>query len=255
MIARTQEEIDILREGGKRLASHVRKLSAMVKPGVTPRDLEEAAVKMVKDDGDKPAFLNYASGKRGEHFPGVLCVSVNDAIVHSPAGISDVPFKDGDVVSVDFGIIHKGLFTDHAATVICGKPDNMDDEMLVRAAYEALQLGIDQAQIGKYTGDIGYAVEKIADKYGLGYPKNLSGHGVGNAVHEDPHVPNFGDPGHGTKLVENLVIAIEPMFTLGKGDLFVDKDAFTYRTKDGSNSAHAEHTVILTKNGPEILTK
>jgi len=255
MIARTQEEIEILREGGKRLAKHVRRLGEMVRPGVTSRDLEEAAIQMVKDDGDEPAFLDYASGRNGEHFPSVLCVSVNDAIVHSPAGTNDEVFENGDVVSVDFGIIHRGLITDHAATVICGKAISPDDEMLVRAAYEALQVGIDQAWPGKTTGDIGYAVEKIAEKYGLGFPLNLSGHGVGKEIHEEPHVPNYGDPGKGHKLVEGLVIAIEPMFTLGKGNLFVDKDNFSYRTKDGSRSAHAEHTVLVTKNGPEILTK
>lgn len=255
MIAKTQEEIEILREGGKRLAKHVRALSKLVKPGVTSKEVEEAAVKMVKDDGDEPAFLEYASGKHGEHFPSVLCISVNDVIVHSPAGTNDVTFQDGDVVSLDFGIIHRGLFTDHAATVICGKPKSIDDEMLVRAAYEGLQLGIDQARVGNTTGDIGYAVQKIAEKYGLGYPLNLSGHGVGKQIHEDPHVPNYGDPGEGVKLVEGLVIAIEPMFTLGTGTLFIDKDNFSYRTKDASRSAHAEHTVIVTKNGPEILTK
>ena len=255
MIAKTNEEIEILREGGKRLAKHVRALCKMVKPGVTSLDLEEVAVKMVEADGDKPAFLAYPSGKRGEKFPGVLCVSVNDGIVHSPAATNGIVFEDGDIVSVDFGIIHRGLYTDHASTVICGKPKSVDDEMLVRAAYEALQLGIDQAKVGNFTGDVGYAVERIADKYGLGYPNNLSGHGVGKKVHEDPQVPNFGDPGHGDKLVEGLVIAIEPMFTLGTGDLFIDKDSFTYRTKDGSRTAHAEHTIIVTKNGPEILTK
>jgi methionyl aminopeptidase len=174
--------------------------------------------------------------------------------VHSPGFTNEIVFKEGDVVSLDFGLIHKGFYTDHATTVIAGEPKTADDEMLVRAAFEALQLGIDQARVGKTTGDIGYAVQKIAEKYGLGYPKNLSGHGVGKKIHEDPHVPNFGDPGVGTKLVEGLVIAIEPMFTLGTGDLYIDKDAFTYRTRDGSNSAHAEHTVIVTKDGPEILT-
>ena len=255
MIAKTQEEIEILREGGKRLAKHVRALGKMVKPGVSARDLEEAAIQMVQDDGDEPAFLEYASGKNGEHFPSVLCVSVNEVIVHSPAGTNNAVFGDGDIVCIDFGIIHRGLYTDHAATVICGKPKSTDDEMLVRAAYEALQVGIDQAKLGNKTGDIGYAVQKIAEKYDLGYPKNLSGHGVGKKIHEEPHVPNYGDPGVGHKLVEGLVIAIEPMFTLGSGDLFIDKDNFSYRTKDGSRSAHAEHTVLVTKNGPEILTK
>jgi len=255
MIAKKQEEIDALREGGKRLAKHVRALSKMVVPGATSRELEDAAIQMIRDDGDEPAFLDYESGKRGEHFPSTLCVSVNDVIVHSPAGTNDAVFEDGDVVSLDFGIIHKGLYTDHASTVICGKPKSTEDEMLVRAAYEALQVGIDQAKIGNTTGDIGYAVQKVAEKYDLGYPKNLSGHGVGKKIHEEPHVPNYGDPGMGHKLEEGLVIAIEPMFTLGSGDLYIDKDNFSYRTKDGSRSAHAEHTILVTKNGPEILTK
>jgi methionyl aminopeptidase len=255
MIAKKPEEIEALREGGKRLAKHVRALSKMVKPGVSSKELEDAAMQMIRDDGDESAFLNYASGKRGEHFPGSLCVSVNDAIVHSPAETNEVIFENGDIVSLDFGIIHKGFYTDHAATVICGKAQSADDEMLVRAAYEALQIGIDEAIVGNTTGDIGYAVQQVAEKYGLGYPKNLSGHGVGRAIHEEPHVPNFGDPGEGYKLVEGLVIAIEPMFTLGTGDLYVDKDNFTYRTRDASRSAHAEHTVLVTKDGPEILTK
>lgn len=255
MIAKTQAEIDILREGGRRLADHVRALRAMVKPGVTARDLEDAAMEMTLAAGDKPAFLHYESGKRGEAFPGALCVSINDAIVHSPAATNSETIQDGDIVCIDFGIIHKGLYTDHATTVIAGKPRSPEDELLVRVAFEALQAGIDQARVGNTTGDIGYAVQKYAEKYKLGYPKNLSGHGVGREIHEEPHVPNFGDPGYGTKLVEGLVIAIEPMFTLGSGDLYIDKDAFTYRTKDHSRTAHAEHTVLVTKNGPEILTK
>jgi methionyl aminopeptidase len=255
MIAKTSEEIEILREGGMRLAKHVRALSQMVKPGVTTDELEEVAMKMVEEDGDEPAFLNYESGKRGEAFPGALCVSINDAIVHSPAATNNETIKEGDIVSIDFGIVHRGLYTDHAATVIAGNALNQNDQLLVRATYEALQAGIDQARVGNTTGDVGYAVQRIAEKYKLGYPKNLSGHGVGRAIHEEPHVPNFGDPGYGTKLTEGLVIAIEPKFMLGKGDLFIDKDNFTYRTRDKSRAAHAEHTVLVTKDGPEILTK
>jgi methionyl aminopeptidase len=254
MIAKTSEEIAILREGGKRLASHLRKLAKMVKPGVTARELEDVALKIVRDDGDTPAFLHYKSRKSDHPYPSALCVSVNDVIVHSPASDNKAVIEDGDVVCLDFGIQHKGLFTDHAITLIAGKPQSADDEMLVRAAFEALQIGINQARIGNTTGDIGYAVQKIAEKYELGYPKNLSGHGVGKAVHEEPHVPNFGEPGAGVKLQEGLVIAIEPMFTLGSGDLFIDKDGHSYRTKDGSRTAHAEHTILITKNGPEILT-
>jgi methionyl aminopeptidase len=255
MIAKTQEEIEILREGGRRLARHVRMLAEMTKPGMTGHELENKAREMVEADGDTMAFYDYGSGKKGEKFPGGLCFSVNDIIVHSPAAGNDTPIQGGDVVCLDFGIRHRGLVTDHAVTVIAGKALNSEDERLVRGTFEALRLGIAQAKVGNTTGDIGYAVERFAKKEGFGYPKNLSGHGVGKEIHEAPYVPNFGAPGSGEKLVEGLVIAIEPMFTLGSGDLYVDKDNFSYRTKDSSRAAHAEHTIIVTKDGPEILTK
>lgn len=251
MIVRTQEEHDILREGGRRLARHVRILSEMVAPGVSSASLEEKAREMVEKDGDRMAFHEYGKPP----FPSGLCVSVNDVIVHSPAGQNGVVFEEGDIVCLDFGIVHQGLYTDHAVTVIAGKAQSEDDKRLVRGVFEALQLGIDQARPGNTTGDIGYAVERYAKKNGFGYPKNLSGHGVGKKVHEEPHVPNFGAPRSGVKLDEGLVIAIEPMFTLGSGELYVDRDGHGYRTKDRSRSAHAEHTVIVTKDGPEILTK
>ena len=254
MIAKTPEELAILRAGGKRLARHVATLAAMVKPGVNSADLEKKARELVALDGDEMAFFGYKT-KRDKHgFPSGLCVSVNDVIVHSPAGQNGAVIEEGDVVCIDFGIKHKGLFTDHAVTVIAGK-GSPEDEELVRGTFEALEAGIAEARIGNTTGDIGYAVEKVAGKYNFGFPRNLSGHGVGKAVHEEPHVPNFGEPGKGEKLVEGLVIAIEPMMTLGGGDLFIDKDGHSYRTKDGSRTAHAEHTVLITKKGPEILTK
>jgi len=254
MIAKTPEELAILRAGGKRLAQHVAALAAMVKPGVNSADLEKKARELVAADGDEMAFFGYKT-KRDKHgFPSGLCVSVNDVIVHSPAGQNGAVIEEGDVVCIDFGIKHKGLFTDHAVTVIAGK-GSPEDEELVRGTFEALEAGIAEARIGNTTGDIGYAVEKVAGKYNFGFPRNLSGHGVGKAVHEEPHVPNFGEPGKGEKLVEGLVIAIEPMMTLGGGDLFIDKDGHSYRTKDGSRTAHAEHTVLITKKGPEILTK
>ena len=136
-----------------------------------------------------------------------------------------------------------------------GRAKDPEDEKLLQGTQEALAAGIAEAKVGNTTGDIGHAVEEIAEKYGFGFPRNLSGHGVGREVHEEPHVPNFGEPGQGVKLVENMVIAIEPMMTLGTGELFVDKDGYSYRTKDGSNTAHFEHTVLITKNGPEILTR
>jgi len=254
MIAKTAEEIAILREGGRRLARHLRELSKFVRPGVLPKDLELKAQERVKRDGDQMAFYGYRSAKSEHPFPSGLCVSVNDVIVHCPASKGDAPIQSGDVVCLDFGIRHERLYTDHAVTLIAGKGDP-EDERLVAGTYEALAVGIKAAQLGNTTGDIGHAVEEVAKKYGFGFPRNLSGHGVGNAVHEEPHVPNYGVPGAGERLVEGLVIAIEPMMTLGSGELFIDKDGFSYRTKDGSRTAHAEHTVMITKSGPEILTK
>ena len=255
MIARTKEDIDALREGGRRLARHLRVLSSFVVPGVTGKELEAKAREMVKAEGDLLAFFGHTERKNDTPYPSALCLSVNDVIVHSPASEHDVAIEDGDIVCLDFGIKHKGLYTDHAVTVIAGTKRDPHDEELVSGTYEALAAGIKEARAGNTTGDIGYAVQKVAEKYNFGYPKNLSGHGVGIKVHEEPHVPNFGEPGKGVKLQEGLVIAIEPMMTLGSGELFVDDDGHSYRTKDGSRTAHAEHTVLVTKNGPEILTK
>lgn len=255
MIARTEKEVEALREGGRRLARHLRILSAAVRVGITPRELEDKAREIVANDGDELAFYGYKTGKHEEPYPSGLCVSVNDTIVHSPAALNDTPIADGDIVCLDFGIKHAGLFTDHAVTVIAGTKRNPEDERLLQGTKEALSVGIARAMIGNTTGDIGYAVERVAKKYNFGFPRNLSGHGVGLKVHEEPHVPNFGAPGSGVKLEEGLVIAIEPMMALGSGDLYVDKDGHSYRTKDGSRTAHFEHTIIITKNGPEILTK
>lgn len=255
MIVSSQDELKILREGGRRLARHVRMLGEMVAPGVTSHQLEMAARGWVEKDGDTCAFLGHTDRKGDIPYPSGLCLSVNDVIVHSPAGQNNVTLEEGDVVCLDFGIWHKGLVTDHAATVIVGTRHNPEDLRLVRGTYEALMLGIAEAKVGNTTGDIGHAVERFAKKNKFGFPRNLSGHGVGKKVHEEPHVPNYGAPGSGVELVENLVIAIEPMFTLGTGDLYVDKDGYSYRTKDGSRSAHCEHTVIVLPDGPEILTK
>src|ERR1700742_749054 len=154
MIAKKKEDRDILREGGRRLARHLQVLCDMVAPGITSAMLEERAAEMVAKDGDKLAFEGYASGKRGEKFPGGLCVSINDVIVHSPAALNNMTIAEGDVVCLDFGIIHKGLFTDHARTVIAGKSNDPHDEELVSGTQEALAAGIAAAKVGNTTGDI-----------------------------------------------------------------------------------------------------
>lgn len=255
MIAKKQEEIDALREGCRRTARHVRVLLEMVKPGATAHELEMKAREMVAKDGDELAFLGYVSGHDEPAYESGLCCSVNDVIVHSPAGQNGVRFEEGDVVTLDFGIIHKGFYSDMARTVMAGKALNEDDERLIQGTYEAFDAGLAAAKIGNALGDVGYAVQQTAEKYNLGYPTTLCGHGVGRELHEEPRVPNFGKPGRGQKIVEGLVIAIEPMMTLGSGELYVDQDGHSFRTKDGSRSAHVENTIIITKNGPEILTK
>jgi len=255
MIATTQEEVEALREGGRRLATYLNELKSMVKPGVTARALEVRALELISSQGDEPAFKGHKDRKSDKPYPSSLCVSVNDVIVHSPASDNGAVIEDGDVVKLDFGLKHKGFYTDHAHTVLAGEKRDAEDEKMIRLAYEALEAGIAQATIGNTTGDIGYTVEQIARKNGLGYPRNLSGHGVGKAVHEEPHVPNFGTPGSGEKLVVGMIIAIEPMFARGSGELYVDKDGYSYRTKDKSRTAHVEHTILITKDGPEILTK
>ncbi|MBI5456787.1 type I methionyl aminopeptidase [Candidatus Kaiserbacteria bacterium] len=257
MIARNSSEIEALREGGRRLAQHLQTLAAIVRPGVSVKDLEKKALELVRADGDSPAFLDYEYGKDKNPFASALSVSINDTIVHAPAGVSSEVIQDGDVVSLDFGIVHDGFYTDHAVTIIAGENRDPEDEKLVQATYEALEAGIAAAKVGGNTGDIGHAIERVAKKYKLGFPRNLSGHGVGRTVHEEPHIPNYGMPGEGDTLVEGHIIAIEPMFTRGSGELRVDagRDGHAYRTKDKSRTAHAEHTVLVTKSGPEILTK
>lgn len=253
MIAKTKDEVSILREGGKRLGRHLSALAKMVAPGVSAQDLEKVARERIRSDGDEPAFLGYTSKGDREPYPSALCVSVNDCIVHSPAATNKAVFSNGDIVCIDFGVKHRGLYTDSAITVICGA-SSPEDERLLRGTQEALEAGIAQARVGNTTGHIGEAVERIAKKYSFGFPKNLSGHGVGKKVHEEPHVPNFGRSGEGAPLVEGLVIAIEPMMTLGGGDLYIDADGHSYRTKDASRTAHFEHTVLITREGPEVLT-
>lgn len=253
MIAKKKTERDILEEGGARLARHLKELARLVKPGVYVKTLEDEARSRVLKDGDELAFLGYTERRGGSPYPSGLCVSVNDVIVHSPAGENTQVFKEGDVVSLDFGIRHRGLYTDSAVTIIAGSPAK-EDERLVRGTKEALEAGIAEAIVGNTTGHIGEAVERIATQYGFGFPRNLGGHGVGRVIHEEPHIHNFGKAGDGSPLVLNMVIAIEPMMTLGGGELVLDSDGHSYRTRDGSRSAHFEHTVLVTRAGPKVLT-
>lgn len=255
IVIKTKEEIEILRECGKRLATVLYKVKNIIKPGISTFELNQYAEKLIREYGDEPAFLNYKPEGVNTPYPASLCVSVNEEVVH---GIpkKDKILKEGDIVSIDCGIKHNGLFTDMAITCSVGTVDESSKE-LMRVTEEALKIGIREAREGKRVGDIGYAIEKFIRslKYKYGIVEILSGHGVGKYIHEDPFIPNFGKKGTGDKLKEGMVVAIEPMINLGTKNLILDKDEYTFRTADNKKSAHFEHTILITKGEPEILTK
>lgn len=257
IIIKTPEEIEIIREGGKHLATVLYSLKDKVAPGVSTKDLDLYAEKIIRDLGDTPAFLNYRPEGASTPFPATLCVSINDEVVHGIPNKNRI-LKEGDIVSLDLGIKHRGLFTDMALTVPVGKIDSRNLKLL-KITEKSLKAGIEAAQAGSTVGDIGHAVESFirakqdGEKYGI--VEVLSGHGVGKYIHEDPYIPNFGKKGTGVKLVPGMIIAIEPMVNLGTKNVTIDNDDWTFRTADRKNSAHFEHTVLITKDGPEILTK
>lgn len=256
IVIKTKEEIEILREGGKRLATILHRVKDMVAPGVSTKDLDTYAAKLIEEYGDTPAFLNYQPEGADTPFPAALCVSVNEEVVHGIPRKNKV-LKEGDIVSIDLGLKHKGLFTDMALTVPVGEISG-GSRKLLETTEEALHVGIDAAWPGNTTGDIGHAVESYVhsrkgNKYGI--VEVLSGHGVGRSIHEDPFIPNFGKSGTGDKLVPGMVVAIEPMLNNGTKNVNIDPDGYTIRTADGKRSAHFEHTILITEEGPEILTK
>lgn len=248
------EEIEKMKEGGKRHSFILSELTKLVLPGVSTQALEDKARELVEEGGDKAAFLNYTPRGAKRPYPAALCVSVNNEIVHGIPNENPLILQEGDIVTLDLGLVHEGLITDSAITVPVGKVSD-ENRKLMEHCKEALYLGIKQARGGNHVGDIGYAIESYIKPMGYGLSEGLAGHGVGYKVHEDPFVPNEGRPGQGEKLVPGMVIAIEPMVTLGSSKITLDKDGYTYKTKDGSNAAHFEHTIAITEGDPIILTK
>jgi methionyl aminopeptidase len=248
------EEIEILKEGGARHAYILRELKKMVAPGVTTQELEDKARELIEEGGDKGAFLNYTPRGAKRAYPAALCVSINDEIVHGIPNENVQTLKEGDVVTLDLGLTHKGLITDSAVTVGVGTLGEREQKLIAHTE-EALARGIKEARGGAHIGDISYAIGSFARSLGYGLPDSLAGHGVGYAVHEDPYVPNEGYKGQGERLVPGMVIAIEPMLTLGGDKIVLAADGYTYKTKDKSLAAHAEHTVVITEADPIILTK
>ena len=254
MIAKTTEEIEILREGVKHLATELYKVKEKIAPGVSTKDLDIYAEKLIREMGDTPAFLNYRPEGAPTPFPATLCVSVNDEVVHGIPSKHRI-LKEGDIVSIDLGIKHRGLFTDMALTAPVGKISEKNLKLL-QATEQSLQVGISAAQAGNTVGDIGAAIENFVHSKGrYGIVEVLSGHGVGRAIHEDPYIPNFGKKGKGEKLVPGMVVALEPMINIGTKNVTIDDDEWTFRTADRKPSAHFEHTILIKEGEAEVLTK
>ncbi|OHA86944.1 MAG: type I methionyl aminopeptidase [Candidatus Zambryskibacteria bacterium RIFCSPLOWO2_01_FULL_35_19] len=253
---KTEEEIAIMREGGKIHARILKEVAKKVKSGVKTDALNTYAEGLIDEAGGTASFLGYQPYDAKKPYPASLCVSINEEIVHGiPNDGGGRILFEGDIVTLDLGLTYKGLITDAAITVPVGKIDKRAEE-LMRATKEALDKGINAMRLHGHIGDIGDAIMQVAIKYGFGVVEGLSGHGVGYSVHEEPYVPNKANRGEGPELKEGLVIAIEPMFSLGSRDIKKLSDGYTFITRDKSLSAHFEHTVAMGYDGKiEILTK
>ncbi len=244
---KSEREIDVMAEGGRILAATLQLLRRAVKPGMTTADLDVIAAQfMAQHDGAVAAF----KGLYG--FPGHACISINEEIVHGIPSPKRV-LKDGDIISLDFGVKYQGYYTDAAVTVPVGSV-SPDDERLLDVCERALHAGIQAAIAGNHVGDIGAAIATVVKSAGYTTADDLVGHGVGTGPHEDPQVPNFGKPKRGTRLVPGLTIAIEPMVNAGVSGTRTLPDNWTVVTRDGKRSAHFEHTIAITEAGPRILT-
>lgn len=253
---KTKEELEIMRGCGHRLAHILRVLASSVQPGVRAHTLDELAEKLIFDCGGEPAFKGYRIQGVAAAFPSTICTSVNDEVVHAFPLATKV-LKEGDVIAIDIGMkwpAETGLYSDMAVTIGVGTISS-DATRLINATREALMRGIAAVRSGARVGDVSHAVESYLTNERLGIVRDLAGHGVGHALHEDPLIPNYGKQGTGAELRESMVIAIEPIVTLGSPVIRLMQDEWTFKTKDGSLSAHFEHTVAITANGAEILTK
>ncbi|SRR6266496_1475288 len=243
---KTSGEIETMRTSGGMLAAILQVIEREVQAGMSGKDVSEIAKRELKGLGGTHSFLGY------QGYPDVICVSVNDVVVH---GIpNDTPFQDGDLVSFDYGVTYQGMITDSALSMFVGGPPSKDAERLLKTTEQAMYAGIDVLKDGVRVGDIAAAVERVLERQQLGIIRELVGHGVGHELHEDPNIPNYGTAGTGPKLSAGMTIAIEPMATLGAHDISIDDDGWTIRTRDGSLAAHFEHTILITNHGADILT-
>jgi len=245
---KTDAELDAMRESGRMLATVLDFLTKKVQENMTPKDLALMASEELKKLGGEPAFLGY------QGFPDVICISVNDQVQHTIPNTKKISV--GDVINFDFGVKYKGMITDAGTTVIVGgRALTQLDDILVKGTLEAREAAINMIKAGIKVGDISSTVQGVLEKYKLGIVKELVGHGVGHELHEDPEIPNYGRAGVGSTLLAGMTIAVEPITTSGSPDIFIDRDGWTIKTWDGSNSAQFEHTILVLENGSEVLTK
>ena len=242
---RTDSEIELLRKAALLVGKTLGEVGKHIRPGIRTIELDKIAEEFIRDHGAIPAFKGY------EGFPGSLCISVNDAVVHGIPG--NYELRDGDIVSVDCGTILDGYVGDSAYTFTVGEVSE-EIKLFLQRSKESLYKGIEQAVSGNRIGDIGYAIQSYVEQFGYGVVRELVGHGVGRKMHEDPQVPNYGKRGTGTKLSEGIVIAIEPMITMGSPRIYMSEDNWSIKTIDGAPAAHFEHTIAVHKDRVEILS-
>ncbi len=247
IVLKTERELKIMREACKISAQALKLVGNAVEPGVTTAELDALAEKFIRSKGAVPNFKNY------QGYPATACISINNEVIH---GIPNVKRKicAGDIVSVDLGAKYEGYHGDNAATFACGDVSD-EAKRLMEVTKQSLYEGIAAAQSGNRIGDIGYAVQKYVEERGFSVVRDFVGHGIGTEMHEPPEVPNFGTPGRGIRLLPGMTVAIEPMVNAGKHGVSVQPDGWTVLTRDGSLSAHFEHTVVITRDGAKILTE
>ena len=247
IVLKTTRELTLMREACRISAGALRVAGEAVKPGVTTAEIDKIAYDYIISQGAKPSFLNY------EGFPATACISINNEVIHGIPGKKRV-LKEGDIVSIDLGATINGYHGDNAATFACGKISD-EAQRLIDTTRESLYEGIKAAKFGNRVGDIGYAVQQYVEARGYSVVREFVGHGVGASLHEAPEVPNYGTAGRGVRLVPGMTIAIEPMINLGQPQIYVEPDGWTVKTTDGKLSAHFEHTIAITADGPVIMTE
>jgi len=247
---KSKEDLERMRRAGQIVAEVLERLQAEVRPGVTTLELDRIAEEITRKRGAVPAFKGYRVGTRV--FPASLCVSINEEVVHGiPSGRT---LEEGDIVGLDFGVVVDGYYGDAAVTVAVGEI-SAEAQHLLDATRESLWQGIRTIKVGSRLGDLSHAIQRYAEGAGLSVVREFVGHGIGRRLHEEPQVPNFGEPGRGRLLREGMVLAIEPMLNLGEPGVLVKDDGWTAVTRDGSLSAHFEHSVAITADGPVVLTQ